>query len=329
MLGIIDHISTSTASVLCMQLVARDFYPLFKAPFIMFPEERDAFRAALRRDDMTWLSKLEQLKGLDALSQAVCSACETRHHKAQFTLEELAKDPHQRRCIGTEEVVVMNGGRKATLNDIYDSVLDTCRREGFRAVYISKRDQDQTPQQARKPILETIIAHVTRQRQLDVTFHFRHSFRHKDTHIYDESGLELEFASADIVCPQLQAKLLRCETVTMNPEAFKRSIGSATKVYDRWGYQWHSCICRVSTCHESFWYENFQDCEVGDEKEMVLSTLRSYRADEDYVAPDWHRQIVLRLVHQQSELNAKGGILAGIHLYEAKEKGEWTWDLRR
>jgi hypothetical protein len=327
-LDIIDYISTDTTSVLCMQLVARDFFPLFEAPFFILPEERDAFKAALRRDDLTWYSKLEQLNGLDELAQAVCSACESRHRKSQFKPEELAKGPQQRRCIGAEETVVLNG-RTATFNEVFDCTPEACQRNGIAAVYISK---SATNQSVRKPTLETIVAHVTDHRRLEVTFHFRHSPSHGDEHAPAESLQESFLSTYDLICPQLQAKLMHCETITrdekpIRQKAFRKLQKHTPGVYDRWGYQWHNCVCRAKTCDHTICSEEFLGCKAQDEKAertMVLTVWRTYRADMDSAAPDWARSIVMKLVHQQSNLNADGGMGAGIRLHAAKEKGKWS-----
>ena len=220
----------------------------------------------------------------------------------------------------------MNGCHNPTLNEIYECTLDTCRQHGIAAVYISKSLTNQTRNQAGKPILETIIAHVTRPRRLDVTFHFRHSAPCKGEHVYDETVLEPAFASAELVCPQLQAKLLCCETITHDQKVPERFKDHTAELYDRWGYQWYNCICRSPTCVESLWSQYTREREAQDVKEMVMSIRRSYGADKDYAGPDWHRQIVLKLAHQQNELNAENSNATGIRLYEAKEKGKWTWE---
>lgn len=320
MLDIIEYVSKDTTSVLCMQLVARSLYPLFESPLFILPEERGAFKAALRRDDLTWFAKLEQLKGLDALPKALCSACGICHHKTQFTPEELAKGPQQRRCVRAEEVVVLNGERKATLNELFDLTPDKCLQLGIAAVYVSKSVAKVTPKQAKKPVLETIVAHVTSNRNLEVTFHFHHSMPSDAIHTHNGSTLQSMFTDDNLVCPKLQASLLRCEAVTDDRKALK----GLKRKFGIYPDQWYVCICGSSTCNKALWSNYIHVDEAQGKKEMVLSLRRTFPAEENYMGPDWHKVIIDRLTEQQIELNANSGDSSGICLYEAKEKGEWS-----
>ncbi|KAF2686748.1 hypothetical protein K458DRAFT_429702 [Lentithecium fluviatile CBS 122367] len=323
-LNIADYIAESTMSILCMQLVARDFYPLFEVPFIVLPSDRDAFKAALRRDDFAWFSKWEQAKGLDILPHAVCSACNARHPKEYFVPEELGNDLHQRTCIGAKETIRLYKGQEATLNDIYGLTPNACRLPGIAAVYVSKRMTQEASECISEPIIDTVVAHVTWQRRLEVAINYRIPNQRTKAPLQNESLLVPTFASASHVCSQLQMDLRRSGTTPFfNPRFSDLAIS-----YSRYGYRWYSCGCDDPTCYDSVYSVYFRldpGPAAQDGAEVVLTVLKIYRADEDYAGPDWHKQIFQELIRQQMEWNAKCDGEARIRLYQAKEEGNWSW----
>jgi hypothetical protein len=319
MLEIIDQLVESTASILCMRLVARDFYPLFEVPFIVLPDERDAFKAALRRDDLAWFSRWEKVKGLDALSEAVCSACRTRHPKAHFSLEELARDMQQRICIGAKETARLCA-REFSLNQISRSTLNTCPRGATAAVYISKSLTTVTARHILSPVLETVVAHVIfpRLRQMDVTFHFRVPASWGKKNIHDGSIPELKLGGKHLVRVSL-------------PTTSSQIIASKLKdpIHDLYRHhqsKWYACACNSPPKTKTYYSGLQRDSETQGEERAVLSVLKRYEAREEHGGPGWHGEVVQSLVHQQNELNAENEAGARSRLYKATEKGAWTWE---
>ncbi|KAF2786827.1 hypothetical protein K505DRAFT_137780 [Melanomma pulvis-pyrius CBS 109.77] len=115
-----DRLSHYPDAILALRLVSRDFYRIFELPFIVEPLFRNRFKAALRRDNISWYSRWERYKGLPNLPSATCSACGSRHSKSQFLPQELARNPEDRICIGAKETLSMGDGSTATLNEILD-----------------------------------------------------------------------------------------------------------------------------------------------------------------------------------------------------------------
>lgn len=106
-----------------MQLVARDFYALLQASFIMKPQERLLFKRALLRDDLTWFAKWKRVKSSAHAVKAFCSACQAPRIKSQFDEQAIAKDPGVRLYVGAKETVKLHGWQEMKLNDLFNNTM--------------------------------------------------------------------------------------------------------------------------------------------------------------------------------------------------------------
>ena len=336
MLNISDKFADNADAILAIRLVSRDFYPIFELPLIIGPEERDSFKAALRRDDASWYPRWERFKGLSNLPRATCSACGSRHSKSQFSSQELAKDPENRVCIGTQEFLRMYEGQKASLNEIRDLGPDNFLKAGFQKAYVSK-SSGTLDTHSSAPFLEAIIAHTFSARELKVTRHFRLLAIPKRVKLSKEDLTQPLLSIKSTLCSFLRVDELQVEVPSITPRSPQwkqpRSLDSLydpyKNLYDPYNYAWIICWCwdegKEDRCDSLLSLHRRQSGFDEETDEVVLSVYKDYRPSSDNADPGWADGLVRRLVDEQKALNQTACKDVNTVVYKAKGRGEWDW----
>jgi hypothetical protein len=328
----IDEISKHADALFALRLVCRDFHTLFQAPFIIGPDERESFKAGLRRDDAIWYPRYERLKGLDNLPKAICSACRVQHPKSQFSPEELAKDPECRICVGAQNSFRLATDCDITFNNIRDLGPDESKA-GFQKAFVSKCIIRKPDIYLRGPVMDTIIAHTFRHRELQTLRQIRLMSLSESSGIPFETLLQCLIAVGEYVCGLFDAISICVEggqagirSKYQPPTPLWKDCDS---IYESFGKRWVPCMCsdkRGGNCVHlySLWRRHSRIHPGFDD--VILSFSRTYRPEIDAADPRWATDVVRELVEQQMKMNRGAGADGETTVFQASGRGDWTWD---
>lgn len=329
-LQINDRLSHYPDAILALRLVSRDFYRIFELPFIVEPLFRNRFKAALRRDNISWYSRWERYKGLPNLPSATCSACGSRHSKSQFLPQELARNPEDRICIGAKETLSMGDGSTATLNEILDrgSPLEHLGT-ALQQVYVCKSFVT-TKSRVHTPFLESTIVHMLNAQNLVVVRHFRLLPLPKQELSAEETRAQSRSALETFVCPFIQSHKLRFKDCLMNFQPPKskvpRYLVHITKLYRSYNFTRFPNWCRCPADSDPSVVSLHRRQSEFDEgmHDVISSVFEVYRPPSESADPAWADVVIRRLVDEHNELNGKLHEQVDTVEYTAKGIGQWA-----
>ncbi|KAF2262956.1 hypothetical protein CC78DRAFT_534368 [Lojkania enalia] len=324
-------------AIFAMRLVARDFYPIFEPPFIIGLEERNSFKAGLRRDAISWHSRWERYKGLPNLSIATCSACKSRHPKSKFPAKELEKAPEERVCIGAEKFIQLCEHHTFSLNDIRDAGENVVNEHpSLRRIFVvlsNENDIAASDEAPSRPFLEATIGNRVSPSSMSIARHFHLLCIPKTHHVmaHDLLGpfqpiqelLGLEVGIRELYPKDTQLFAPNQHIAQYNsPDYFFRSKLSGI------GIGSHVCNGRVATHKEDdqvifFLLRRRRSRAERQHDDITLTIYRDVVAEGGVGNPAWADKLISITADEQSEWNRKMREGVSTILYNAEGTAEW------
>ena len=334
-LQISEELRDDPAAILTIRLVSRDFCLIFEPPFIIEPDHRDAFKAILRRDNVSWYSRWERHKGLQNLPHATCSSCKSRHSKSQFTPQELENGPENRICIPASQTLRLGHNTQLSFNAILamgnppSQPAWQSRAQTLQWVSICTS----TPKTAHTgEAVESTIAHMYTTRHLDVLRRIRLVHGPRDGPVTDNLFLIAFDSIRKYVCADIyEDKHVRLEDLRPGAKP-PRKRPAPLDHHSPWQYAarefyWRKCCAcpRKRRCGSWFFVHRQHSEADGGADEVFLHVFKSYQPAGHCADPEWARKYVRRMAGEQHQWNGWSNVEFSTVLYEGKVGGEWGW----
>ncbi|KAF2181018.1 hypothetical protein K469DRAFT_753075 [Zopfia rhizophila CBS 207.26] len=315
-------------AIFAIRLSCRDFYQIYSPPFIIGPDERDAFKIALRRDALSWYCRWEHFKGLPNLIEATCSKCESRHSISQFSTVELAKAPEHRACIGASVLKLCHHQsftfceiRKAAYKSINDIHLATIQ------TYWISASIESIPLSA--PLLISTIGYGGLHGQCNVARTFRLLHLSKSEKLVGSHVANPLSAVLPFLCQHVNAQDLHPEAVkVVERRPIHHSLGWS--YYDDIG-SCHECAivwvpCGDIECGTKYTLFRRKLDDDAEMEEIMLTMWKRYEGNPGSADPAWAADLADRLASEQSKANReliKSRVKTT--LFKSRGLGDWTW----